>query len=373
MTAMTALTALTDAMPERRGTAPGFGRARTLDDVADLVGKDDVGKWDRIVPVRTLTLHQGRLLFPEALADGHDAGLELSDWATGQACQRLGIPAPFFKKNPAHLRDALFNHWKGQTELRRTLTKGDEEASQEDWLLRCKGAGVRGVLSKSYSPLDNRQLVEALFPLLKGRPYRVQMAEIQEQSFHLRLVDMNLGRDMLPGDRCFVAVHIANSELGLRAVSVDAAVLRLVCANGLVRKVAGRSLLRQRHLHVDHARFRQLLEEAMREAVVVAAGFLEQVALSVKTPVADPERAIDVLADAWQLPKQVIDYAKFALYGESPQGTAYAVMNALTNAAQRLPVDERFALESLAALVVDPRPESLASARLRERALSAGK
>ena len=43
-------------------------------------------------------------------------------------------------------------------------------------------------------------------------------------------------------------LHIANSEVGKRSVTVDALVYRLVCTNGLIRLVKGKSLLHRRHV-----------------------------------------------------------------------------------------------------------------------------
>ena len=76
--------------------------------------------------------------------------------------------------------------------------------------------------------------------------YEVQWLAITEESWHLRLVDPKLSRDVLPGDRVIAGLHIGNSEVGKRSVTVDALVYRLVCEDGLVRLIKGRSLIHQR-------------------------------------------------------------------------------------------------------------------------------
>lgn len=264
--------------------------SKTLDDVHSQVEADDTGKWDAIVPCREVQMHRGRLAFPEARDTGHDQGLSLTPWALGQACQKLGLPAAYFKKCPPHLQDANFNYWLRQAVIGERLQQADGDPDQS-WMLRMRGTKVRGVLSPRYSRLDNRQFLEALLPILKDSRYKVGLVQLTSESFHLRLVDPSLGRDVLPGDRLLVGVHLANSEVGLRAVTVDALVFRLVCTNGLIRRLNQKSLLRQRHLHVSEPRFKEMLQSALQEAVVVAAAFLEQMALAVRTPVPDPERA----------------------------------------------------------------------------------
>lgn len=214
-------------------------------------------------------------------------------------------------------------------------------------------------------------MLDVLLPLLSGSRYQVGLCQLSAESFHLRLVDPTIARDVLPGDRLLVGVHIANSEVGLRAVTVDAIVYRLVCSNGLVRRVNSKSLLRQRHLHVSEPRFADLLAEAVQEAVIVAAGFIEQIALAARTPLPDPEKAVTLLGQVWALSQATQEQVRFALYGEKPEGTLYALTNALTLVAQRLNPDERFHLETLAGALVDTASSSPADSHLRSRVLAA--
>ncbi len=358
---------MTMMMPSRPG--------KTLEAVREQVEADDAGKWDAVARASEITLRHGRLHFPHAASDGFDMGLTPTPWATAQACAKLGIPSGYFRKCPAELRDANFNHWVQQEETLRTLTQGDKEAAEgsSQWLLRAKGSTLRGVLSPKYAKLDNRQFLDALMPLVTdAKRYQVNFASLTEESFHLRLIDPTIARDVLPGDRLLVGIHLANSEVGLRAVTVDAAVFRVVCLNGLIRRVNRRSLLRQRHIHVDEPRFAEMLAEALREAVAVAAGFMEQMTFATRTPVPDPDAAIDFLGQAWNLPKATTDMIRFTLMGESgQQETLYGLVNAITQSAQRIgSVDDRFELETLAGLLVNTTTTRIADTTLRRRILA---
>jgi Domain of unknown function (DUF932) len=299
---------------------------KPIEEIRDKVHSDDLGKWDTIVKARSVVLNNGRVIFPQATADGYDMGLSLTAWATGQACTKLGIPAAYFRKCPQELQDSNWNHWASRVGEAGYLTKSDQEA-EEFWTLRAKGSTVRGVLSQKYTKLDNTQVMEALVPLVTGSEFRVGLSELTGESFHLRLIRPDLSRDALPKDKLMVAVHIANSEVGFRAVSVDAGVFRLVCANGLMRRVDGKSMLKQRHIHVSEDKFPELLRGAMQEAVTSAAGFLEQMVQSVRIRVPSPENAIELIAEEWNLPKQTQDYAKFALHGESGADTLYGLVS----------------------------------------------
>jgi hypothetical protein len=359
------LTTQISSVTTSAGTNPAMILGKPIEEIRDKVHSDDSGKWDTIVKARGITLQNGRVIFPQATADGYDMGLSLTPWATGQACTKLGIPAAYFRKCPQELQDSNWNYWASRVGDVGYLTKSDQEA-EEFWTLRAKGSTVRGVLSQKYTKLDNTQVMEALVPLVQNSEFRVGLSELTGESFHLRLIRPDLSRDAFPKDKLMVAVHIANSEVGFRAVSVDAGVFRLVCSNGLMRRVEGKSMLKQRHIHVDGDKFPELLRGAMQEAVTSAAGFMEQMVQSTRMKIPCPENALELIADEWALPKQTLEYARFALHGESGADTLYGVVNAFTNASQKLPVDERLDLETRAGTLVDMGTPN----RLRERIMA---
>lgn len=342
--------------------------SKTVDDVVAQVEKDDRGKWDAIVPCRELCLHGGRLVFPQAQEDGCEQGLVPTPWATSQMCQRLGIPAGYFKKCQPHLQDAQFNHWATTEEKAGNTSRSADEEEENGssgsgggihsghyWLLRAKGQVLRGAMSAKYAKLDNAKLLSILSPILEDARLKVALCQLSSESFHLRLVDSRLSRDVLPGDTHFVGIHIANSEVGKRAVSVDALVFRLVCTNGLIRLVKGKSLLSQRHLYLSEERFQARLGTAMREAVTVAAGFLERIENATRVPVPDVGGAIGALAEQWDLTQATTELVRFHLLAEphTQQETLYGLTNAITAAAQRLPADDRYELEARAGALIE--------------------
>ena len=150
----------------------------TMEAVRETVRKDDEGKWDQVVPCRTVTMDWGRLNSP-LIENG--TGLALSGYAQGQVCARLDMPAPYFRKCPSHLQDAQFNHWNGQREIGFHMKAGDRDP-EDAWLLRAKGDTLRGVLSPRDAKLDNRQLLEALLPALHGKGYGVNFGKAPDRS-----------------------------------------------------------------------------------------------------------------------------------------------------------------------------------------------
>ena len=309
-------------------------RGQSLDSARELVRDDDRGKWDTVVARRDLQMQNGNLNF-----GGREQSLAPSSWATGQLCARLGIPAPYFRKCPHDLQDEQANYW-----LEHGAQKPDET-----WLLRAKDENLRAVLSDRYSQLDNATLLDELRMLLPDS-YRVDWFGLQDESLHLRVVDPTRTCELLPDDALTVGIHLVNSEVGLRSVTVDAMVFRLVCTNGLIRLVKGKSLLRQRHLHVSHHRFVGALGEAIDNALQESEGFLNQLAATTQTPVPDISDVMEKIAEKWSLSDETQANAKLALRQEnaSQQESLYGLVNAYTSAAQKLPDSGRYDLEVLA-------------------------
>lgn len=337
-----------------------------LEAVRERLRHDDRNKWDLTVPRERLMLDYGRLVLPEEFRDEYPERLDLSGWATMQACQRLGIPAQYFVRCPPPLRDVQFNHWlwKAANEPdEEHLPEEDEESGLSNrssadglrpWLLRGKEGAVRAVLSDRYAPLDNADLLATLTPLLEGR-FEVKTLLLTPESLHLRLVDPRLAREVLPDDRLMVGLHVANSEVGRRSVTVDALVYRLVCQNGLIRLVKGRSLLRQRHVSWDRPRFQDALSRSLSEAITAGAGLIERLSLATRMAVPDVEGVILALSRQAGLTQRVQDGVRRALLSTPApqQETVYGFVQALTLTAQDLPPDDRYDLEVVAGRLLE--------------------
>ena len=361
--ATTAAATTTAPVPASQEPAPDWAQFQpTLDlptrhglsELKRQIAQDDAGKWDVTVPRDRLILSRGQLVLPEEHQDEHPEFLAISPWATAQVCQRLGIPAPYFVRCSAPLQDAQFNHWAWQMGEDPEEEQDGKPGTRRPWLLRCKAQTVRAVLSDRYRPLDNADLVGTLIPILEDR-FEVRGISLTPESFHLRLVDPRLAREVLPNDRLMVGVHVANSETGRRSVTVDALVWRLVCLNGMVRLVRGKSLLRQRHVSWDRPRFADALNRAVCEAVTAGASLIDRLQAATREPVPDVEGVIRAIAQQAMLTQSVQDRVKQALLSTPPpqQERVYGLVQALTYTAQSLAPDDRYDLEVLAGRLLD--------------------
>lgn len=333
-------------------------------DVQEQIHADDAHKWDMLLERDQVRFANGRLRLPRSFgseiedsvaAAAMAKGLKLTPWATSQMCQRLGIPSAYFRRCSPSLQDAQVNHWLYQTSEDGALES--VEVSQK-WLLRAKGDQVRGILSDRYSRLNNRDVLHSLMPLVTEASFEVDWFAVTEESLHLRLFDPRLSREVLPGDRVMAGLHIGNSEVGKRAVTVDALVYRLVCQNGLVRLVKGKSLLHHRHVGLSIGELNSGLGAAIRDALMESSGFMERLEQATREPVLEMDGVIATIAIDGGLSQKTVELVKAALRAEktSQQETLFGLVNALTHTAQRLSPDERYALETLAGRILEGGP-----------------
>jgi hypothetical protein len=320
----------------------------SLAQVGETIQEESRGKWDSLVEPQELTLVQGRVVSPRLYRYEYPTGLEMTPWATAQLCHFLGMPTRYFRKCPVVLQDSQFNHWISQ--LAEEKAQADTRAGKaERWLLRAKGEALRGVLTERYTRLDNLELFAAISPALSSE-YAVDWFALSDESLHLRFYDARLYRDALPGDRLMAGVHVSNSEVGKRSVTVDSLVYRLICTNGLIRKIEGQSLLHQRHISLSRPEFALTVQTAVRQALAQSALYLERLSAAVAHPLPQMERLLHKLVLDWGLTQATEEVVKAAILTEPPsqQETLYGLINGLTGAARSLSPDERYTLETRA-------------------------
>ncbi len=325
---------------------------RTLQSVIDTVRETDQDKWDMLVPIDQMRMADGELSIqtiggPEARYQR----LTPNDWATGQLCQQLGMPASYFKRCPPDLQDRQFNHWLRAYDERKPV-KVDE--GRDMWLLRAKGSTLRAVLSSRYGRLDNAQLLGTLERTIDDS-FVAQSVSVTDISFHLRLIRPQTKRMILLGDEACAGIHIANSEVGMRAVTVDALVYRLVCTNGLIRMVKGQSLFRRRHVGYGASEALVHLPAAIEASLVEAEQSLDRFAASTTQIIEDPEKEINAIGQREGFSEDLVEAIIRQLQTErtDQQNTRFGLINALTGAAQLLGPDERLGVEVIAGQLMD--------------------
>lgn len=322
----------------------------TFDTIADELRAARRSSWDALCTPSDLAFEDGRLLLYRPGAGR--APVSLTPWAEGQLLARFGIPAGYFRRCPASLRDAQFSYWMDRLAQKRPgpASGGDETR----FLVRGHGGSqdhggtVRGVLSERYTRIDNDELLEAVRPLL-GLGLTLKSCEVTDQSFHLRLIAPGVRAEAYRGDPLFAGIHVANSEVGMRTLSVDALVYRLVCTNGLVALTRDRGVYRRRH---SGSRPADLSGELLVAATAaLSAGGRAALALDAAREhrIEDPAGRVRELAKAWDLADGARDDVLAQLgYTEGGRTNLFELVNAVTAVARGQTPDERLRMETLA-------------------------
>ena len=318
----------------------------TLASVIDRIRSDDLDKWDDFVRPTDLAFANGQIQLCDQDRPGRPGSLTPTNWAMNQLCHQLSIPTGYFRRCPSSLQATQFDYWIGK--------RCEEERQQFQWLMRAKDSVLRGVVSQRFARLDNAQLISALEPYLNEQ-FKVQWCALTETSLHLRLIRLDTRKLILAGDEACAGIHIANSEVGFRPVTIDALVYRLVCTNGLVSLVKGQSLFHRRHVGTAWQATQNGLEDAVAAALRVGTDSLERFAAATREPIDEPAKLLATNADRWQLSDDLQeDILKRLGYEPSSQReTRYGLVNAITSAAQLEEPDERYRLETLAGRLLE--------------------
>ena len=142
-------------------------------------------------------------------------------------------------------------------------------------------------------------------------------------------------------DKIVPGISIANSEIGILVLSIEAFYYRLICTNGMIAKTA-----------VD-ARYKHISRKVMDEFPMILEGVVSQsrhgqdrFMISTQTPVDSPMSTIETFAKQFQLSQEETEIVRQAYYLEQG-GTMFHVINAFTRAAQEpnLSAAEAYKLE----------------------------
>lgn len=181
-------------------------------------------KKDSVMPSGSISMRDGYITIG-------DEPYEPTEWATGQFCNRLGIPARYYRRCPEHLKDANFLHW--------------TQAMNKQVLLRMYGDRVRGFLSARYGIYDNDRFLGAVKTAIGDTEHRVAKAYLDGDKMMVEIIFTTITTADGPYG---TGVKILNGEIGNASRSITPVVKRGKCDNSIV--AAGEAWTRK-HLGVN--------------------------------------------------------------------------------------------------------------------------
>jgi hypothetical protein len=167
--------------------------------------------------------------------NGRDFGI--TNHAHGQLAEVLGIPKRYYDRMATEQPDLLARNVN-------TWLHADPGAKR---MVRTLDGQARAILSDRYRPLDNFELVEAIFPVLTQHKLAVQSAELTETRMYLKAILPDLSEPLPEGlkwgqghnlvganhqdGRVVAAIVISNSEVGNGTLKVEPSVFTTWCTN----------------------------------------------------------------------------------------------------------------------------------------------
>ena len=260
----------------------------------------------------------------------------LNEHSLEQMLQRMDFPVRFFRRLPPGLQYASVN-WLVQN-----------GAYDRDVLLRVIDSNVvRAMLSSKYEPFDHLVLVKLLEPYVGGGEIRWQY--LDEDVLHLSVSFPHKAAEIRVGDVVETGVHVSNSEVGLRSVTIAAYVFRLKCKNGVIGRDGG-AVYRFRHVG-DNDRLRQMVESALADVWMEAESIVAKYKLALQKKVEHPS---DVIQSVCKEKALTQDEYKAVLnsFFEEPGDSYFEISQGFSRAAQKLPAERSYELQRIASEVL---------------------
>lgn len=165
----------------------------------------------------------------------------INEYAQKQLASRLDIPTQFYGR----LKDKHPDLLSGMVNA--LFTREPQKA-----MVRTLDGRVRAVMSDGYRPLDNYDLFDAIFPVLRDSGVQVESCALTETKLYIKCLAPWLDRElpapegavMGVGHTIFVrkivgAIVISNSEIGAGSLSIAPGIFEKQCTNLCVFKDAG--------------------------------------------------------------------------------------------------------------------------------------
>jgi len=234
---------------------------------------------------------------------------------------RLRIPQSYLSRCPEDLQSDNLNYW-----LER------EQKNRETFFCRFAGSKLRGVFTQRYTAIDHMEILTKMLDYGFDPACEVHYS-MDESLMILKLPEYNRIFRLTDEDKIVPGISIANSEVGLLALSIEAYFYRLICSNGMISKTAVES----RFKHVSRRaldEFPQVLSDVVYQSQRSQGRFR----ISMQTPVDNPMSTIETFAKQFQLSQDETEIVRQAYYLEHG-ATMFHVINAFTRAAQTPTLD----------------------------------
>jgi len=337
---------------------------RSLTSLAEELERQLKTKLDMIVPTPLMhhqTASGGTTSITVETPDGVKS-FGTTDAFRRQLADKLKIPFAYFERMRAEQPQLLD---------RNVDTWLHDEPEQR--MVRTLDGQARAFLSDRYRRLDNYDLLQHVFPILRQLPdARFDSVELTPSRMYLKVVTPRVQFEMQPGDIVQAGVVVSNSEIGQGMLSVQQLIFRCKCRNGLIvpdralRKThVGRlaeasidevTLFKDDTLAADDQAFflkvRDVVQAAVSESTFAVAAEKMRRTLGIQIK-GDPVKAVEMLSTRYLFNEQERAGVLRSLIAEADL-TGYGLVNAVTGYAQEVDdYDRSTELEAVAGRMIE--------------------
>ena len=282
----------------------------TLESAISRVHEASAHQYDEIVPVQDMRFdHLERMTVA-------GKSFEVLPSAQRLLANRLRVPYSYLVRCPEDLQQANLNYWLERESRRR-----------QTFFCRFDGQALRAVFTERYTAMDHMEVLTQMLEFGFDPAAEVRFAQ-DSDALILQVPDPGRAFGLSDKDRIVPGISIANSEVGVLALSIEAFLFRLVRSNGLVEKTE----VDARYKHISRKAMEEF-QDILRQVVSQSQGARNRFMVSQQTPVPHPLDSIDRFARQFQLTQEEAEVVKQA-YHQEQGATMFHIINAFTRAAQ---------------------------------------
>lgn len=281
----------------------------------------------------------------------------VAPFAFSQYCGKIDVPAGYIHKCVS----------KGMIDLAEENISRWTKESNTTLMLRHYGEDVRAVVSDKYSVFDTPDVLELLSGVISVKDYKCKGFMLNAERFQMRVIM----KQQLPinGEDLFIGMQWDTSDIGRATLTGQIILFKQVCTNGMVARVDGATLYKQKHNRGEFAfeEMQQDIHVALKTIPEVTDAIMAQVThcKTVKVPMGlystDEVERMNAIAKVRAASKvslsaPVVEKAAALVQSENYDKSLWGFANALTHAAQNYTLDERVRVEGAAAALMAQTP-----------------
>lgn len=170
-------------------------------------------------------------------AQNEKRSVDISEFALGQLCSRVGVPASYIKKcvENGKINLALDNFQSWAADAKKNILVREHEGV------------ARAILSDSYETFDSYKVLRALYNTVDDKIYEPSQVLLSTDKLHIRFVNHNPLPIDTDGSPLYAGFIVDSSDVGRGSLNMKFFIYRFACKNGTVVSKIGGTLFRQIH------------------------------------------------------------------------------------------------------------------------------